>query len=580
MLEQGLYWRNRELREHIAVMNGKKKPTIILKNATYLNIFTKKWLQANIWIYNDRIIYVGEQLIETDHSVEVLDLTGQYVVPGYVEPHAHPFQLYNPEQLALHAARFGTTTLVNDSMRWHMMLEKKKAFTLLEDFNNLPISMYWWARYDAQTALQKEDDYFNTRDVMDWVSNDFVVQGGELSSWPRLLDGDDRLLYWIQETKKKGKPIEGHLPGASESTLTKLKLLGVNADHESMSGQDVMNRLQLGYQVGLRHSSIRPDLPYLLDELLSTDFQAYDQLTMTTDGSTPAFYEHGMMNVCIDIAIKKGVPLEEAYRMASYNPAKHLGIDERVGSIAPGRIAHLNVLYEKDDPHPLSVMAKGKWVVKDGKEQHLPQTINWKAYGMDPLAFSWDVGFHDLQFSTPIGVKLVNDVIMKPYPVEIDITVNELPRDSEDAFLLFIDRYGKWRVNSVIHGFTRHLGALASSYTSTGDLVFIGKSKHDILLAWKRLKELGGGIVLVDEGKIIFELKLELGGVMYDGSMEQLIAEEKKLKHLLQYYGYLFTDPVYTILFLSSTHLPYIRVTQQGIYDVLKRETIFPANMR
>ncbi|MGM8364025.1 adenine deaminase C-terminal domain-containing protein [Virgibacillus sp. W0181] len=580
MLEQGLYWRNRELREHVAVMDGKKYPTLILKNATYLNIFTKEWLQGNIWIYNDRIVYVGERMAETDSTTEVMDLTGQYVVPGYVEPHAHPFQLYNPEQLAIHAAQFGTTTLVNDSMRWYTLLDKKKAFTLLEDFNNLPISMYWWARYDSQTPMQREEEIFNTKDVMDWVANEFVVQGGELSSWPSLLDGDDRLLYWIQETKKQRKPIEGHLPGASEATLTKLKLLGITADHEAMSGSDVIDRLRLGYQVGLRHSSIRPDLAKLLDEIVSPDFQAYDQLTMTTDGSTPSFYEKGMMNVCIDIAIQSGVPLEEAYRMATYNAAKHFGLHESIGSIAPGRIAHLNILYEKDDPHPLSVLAKGQWIIKDGIEQHVKQTINWKNYAIESLSFDWEMGIGDLQFSTPIGLKLVNDVIMKPYPVEIDITVDELPDNSHEAFLLLIDRYGKWRVNSVIKGFTHTLGALASSYSSTGDLVFIGKNKQDILIAWKRLKEIGGGIVLVHEGKVIFELILELSGVMHDGDFKKLITEEKKLKHILQDYGYLYNDPVYNILFLSSTHLPYIRITQQGIYDVLRRETIFPANMR
>ena len=48
--------------------------------------------------------------------------------------------------------------------------------------------------------------------------------------------------------------------------------------------------------------------------------------------------------------------------MASYNIAKYLGLDELIGSIAPGRLAHINILYEKDDPNPLSVLAKGRWI--------------------------------------------------------------------------------------------------------------------------------------------------------------------------------------------------------------------------
>lgn len=327
MLENG-YWRNIELRKHVKVVEGKIAPTLVLKNATYLNMYLKQWLTANIWVYNERIVYVGENLPDQTTDTEIVDCEGKFVVPGYMEPHAHPFQVYNPEELAKYAARFGTTTLVNDNLTWLFLFDKKKAFSILEEFDKLPVTMYWWSRFDPQTELLNEDELFNTTDMMDWLSHPSVIQGGELTGWPSLLNGDDRLLYWLQQAKRKGLPVEGHLPGASENTLTKLKLLGVSADHESISGEDVMKRLKLGYQVGLRYSSIRPDLPQLLDELLEAGLTTFDQLTMTTDGGTTGFYEKGLINVCIDIAIQRGVPIEEAYRMATFNVAKHFHLEE------------------------------------------------------------------------------------------------------------------------------------------------------------------------------------------------------------------------------------------------------------
>ncbi|MYL59593.1 amidohydrolase family protein, partial [Virgibacillus halodenitrificans] len=302
MLDKGYFWRNRELRRHVRVLDGLEAPTLVLKNSTYLNTFTKQWLEGHIWIVDDRIVYVGSKLPRNTSGTEIKDCEGKYLVPGYIEPHAHPFQLYNPEELANYAARFGTTTLINDNMLWLFLLEQKKAFTLLEEFSKLPSSMYWWARFDAQTELQDEEEMFNTPDVLSWLSHPAVVQGGELTSWPKLLAGDDRLLYWIQEAKRLGKPVEGHFPGASEKTLTKMKLLGVSADHESMTGEEVIQRLQLGYRVGLRHSSIRPDLPKLIDEIVKLKLPTYDNLTFTTDGATPGFYEHGLINICIEIA--------------------------------------------------------------------------------------------------------------------------------------------------------------------------------------------------------------------------------------------------------------------------------------
>lgn len=578
-MDHGRFWRNRELRKHLSVIEGETAPTIVFTNSTYLNVYTKQWLNSNIWIYNDRIVYVGDRFPKNIEGTEVIDCTGQYLVPGYIEPHSHPFQLYNPEELAHHAAKYGTTTLINDNIRFLRTMDIKKAFTLINEFHQLPSSMFWWARYDAQTALRKGESQYSHH-LQEWLENPSIVQGGELTAWPSLLDGDDQLLYWIQETKRLNKPVEGHLPGASKETLTKLKLLGVSGEHEAMTGEDVIKRLELGYQVTLRNSSIRPDLSRILDELNAKNLQAFDSLMMTTDGSSPRFYKDGLMNICIDIAIKSGVPIIDAYRMATYNPARHFGLDEVVGSIAPGRFAHINVLYEKDDPHPLSVLAKGEWVVKDGAHCLHEQRIDWDAYDLSPEQFTWDLNRDDLQFSIPIGLKMINDVVMKPYAVEIDITAKKLPNDNLDAFLLMVDRFGKWRVNTVIHGFTERLGGLASSFSTTGDLIFIGKNQSDIVIAWNRLKEIGGGIVLVHDGEIIYELPLQLRGVMYVGGMNELIQKETELKDILVQYGYQFNDPAYNLLFLSSTHLPYIRITQQGIYDVMRREVIVPANMR
>src|SRR5699024_8512506 len=118
----------------------------------------------------------------------------------------------------------------------------------------------------------------------------------------------------------------------------------------------------------------------------------------------------------------------------------------------------------------------------------------------------WDLQMSDLQFSIPIGLDMISDVLIKPYPIETDVTLDKIPEQSNDAFLMLVDRNGKWRVNTALKGFTDQLGALLSSYSTTGDIVCIGKSKPDMLLAWKRLKEIGGGIVLAHEGEIIFEL--------------------------------------------------------------------------
>ncbi|WP_085505277.1 adenine deaminase C-terminal domain-containing protein [Thalassobacillus devorans] len=580
MNENRFRWRNRQLREHAAIIDGKLAPTKVITNATYLNVYMKQWMEGNIWIDDDRIVYVGEAMPDNTDGTEMIDASESYIVPGYIEPHSHPFQLYNPQSLGLYAAQTGTTTLINDNLMWLFLLDEKKAFSLLEEFVELPCSMFWWGRYDSQSVLQETDQEEFQEKVVPWLNHDAVIQGGELTSWPEVLKGDDQTLYWMQETTRLRKPVEGHLPGASERTLTKMKLLGVDSDHESITADEVLRRLALGYNVGLRNSSIRPDLYGMLKELVDRGHNQFDHFMMTTDGSTPGFYEQGIMDHCVKLALEAGVPTIDAYLMASYQAARHFGIEHRVGSIAPGRTAHLNFLHSPEEPSPHSVLAKGEWMKRDNETYNVEKTIDFPSFGVTPLQIDWDLNEEDLQFSMPLGMNMKSSVIMQPYALSSDASREELPEGNDESFLMLVDREGEWRVNTILKGFTNKLGALISSYSNTGDIVLLGKNKQDMKIAFNRMKEIGGGIVLVHDGDIIYEMPLKLSGVMSDEKMETVIKKEKELREHLWSFGYRHEDPVYTLLFLSSVHLPYIRITPVGILDVKKKEVLFPAIMR
>ena len=580
MLEQRYRWKNREIRNHVAVLNNQKSPTIVLKDARYLHSVLKKWMKGNIWICDDRIVYVGEELPQKTDQCEIVDCSASTLVPGYIEPHVHPFQLYNPQSFSHYASQTGTTTFINDNLMLVLLLGKVKAFSLLAELKKLPVTMYWWSRFDSQTELVDEETVFSHGEVKAWLEHEDVIQGGELTGWPRLLAGDDLMLHWIQETKRLKKKVEGHFPGASAKTLAKMVLLGADCDHEAMNGKEVLARLMQGMMVSLRHSSIRPDLPVLLKDMKEMGIDQYESMMFNTDGSTPGFYEKGVLNVVIKMAIDEGIPPIEAYHMASYYVAKYYNFQHLHGMIAPGRIANINFLENERNPLPLSVLSKGKWIKREGQEVAGEASVDWKKIGFSPLQLNWDLDMDDLQFSMPFGIEMINDVITKPYSISLDVSVDELPMDHDESFLMLLDRKGKWRINTLVKGFANRVSGFASSFSNTGDIILIGKSKKDMMLAFHRMKELGGGIVLTERERVVHELPLILSGVMSNKNMLELIEEEKDLKRHLKERGYPFGDPVYSLLFFSSTHLPYIRITPMGMYDVMKKTVLFPTIMR
>jgi len=96
------------------------------------------------------------------------------------------------------------------------------------------------------------------------------------------------------------------------------------------------------------------DTPRILDE-------AGVLTAITTDHpETPLYY----LPLCALMALKTGMTLERAFKMITINPAKIMGLDDRIGSIKPGKDADL-VLYDRC---PTDITAKIKAVYIDGKE--------------------------------------------------------------------------------------------------------------------------------------------------------------------------------------------------------------------
>lgn len=571
-------WKITEIRKQVEVIDGKQSPNIVLTNVRYLHSIFKKWLTGNIWILNDRIVYAGKEMPPNMQQTEVVDLSGKTVVPGYIEPHVHPFQLYNPQSFANYAAQLGTTTFISDNLVFFLMLENKKTFTILEQLEKLPFSYYWWTRFDSQTELEHEEEIFNNANVMEWINRSDVFLGGELTGWPRIVQGDDQILYWLQMAKCKGKKIEGHFPGASERTLARMKLFGADGDHEAMTVEEVYNRVLQGYEVTLRHSSIRPDLPQLLKGILEQELDIFDHLMVTTDGSTPGFHEDGVIDKCIQIALDAGVKPMDAYQMATYNVARYYNVTNLHGVIATGRYASLNILQDEYHPVPEGVLSKGVWLKRDGKKvQDLPQ-IDWST--IPNLDLNFDLTDDDFQFSMLIGIEMINDVITKPYTISTNTNEKQLADHHDESFLMLVDRKGKWRVNTLIKGFATGIRGFASSYSNTGDILLIGKSIEDMKNAFQEMKKMNGGIVIVESGKPIVSIPLTVGGIFFDGDMETLIAKEKALKKVLSDRGFKHCDAIFTLLFLQSTHLPYIRITPKGIYDVIKKTLLLPSVIR
>ena len=92
-------------------------------------------------------------------------------------------------------------------------------------------------------------------------------------------------------------------------------------------------------------------------------YEAGIPFSMMTD--SPVIPEQ-YLPVCASIAVKEGLPEDEALKCITINPAKLYGLDDALGSIEEGKIANLAVF----NGHPLDVRSRCRMTLINGEIVH------------------------------------------------------------------------------------------------------------------------------------------------------------------------------------------------------------------
>jgi adenine deaminase len=534
-------------------------PDPVIHDGTVADVYSGQWVRANVECSEGRIAYVGPR---RSAGREEIDARGRLVVPGYVEPHAHPWCLYSPTSLLEVAVPDGTTTLVYDNLFVFMAHGAAGLRRVVDATNRAPAHVRWVARLAPQSAYP--DDAFDPDTVAELLRWPEVVASGEITSWLAVTRGDPRLLAGIRAAKAAHKRVEGHNAGASYDRLNQLSAAGISADHEAITGEEALQRLRLGMWTMLRQSSLRPDLAATLRELGPAVVTGARRLMLTTDGAAPSFYaQHGVIGGALRVAVEAGVEPMRALQMATIDPATFLGMDEEIGGIAPGRRATLNLV--RDDFRPETVLVDGAIVARDGTLTAPLPALDWSP-GPE-ISLPHDPALYGQTGRVPV-MRYESAVINRRGEAQID---GELPRGLVHAAL--VARDGSWITRGVIEGLFDELPGLATTLTTSLHVLVLGRDPAAMARAAARLTELQGGIAFADG----WSAPLPIDGLSTAGSFADAVAIEAELERCARAAGYPFHDVVYSLLFASGDFLPELRLTPIGLLEVKSRTLLEPA---
>ena len=566
-----------ERRRLTAVARGAAPADLYVRGGTLLNVYTGELYPANVAVRGERIAYVGDRTDMVRATTTVVDASGRVLVPGYIDPHVHPAHIITPSALARHVLALGTTTLVGDTLQfWE--LGGVSAFTAVANaLARSPVKFYWMIRPHAQSRTTDEQRRFPLRDLVRALAHPSAVAIGEVTRWPDVYAGDPHLLRRLDLALARGQRVEGHTAGASAEKIAAIAAGGLTSDHESITAREVLDRARQGIAVMLRESSLRPDLSDLLAALKDAPGLAARAM-LTADGSMPAFVlEHGFVDHLIRTAMQRGVPPVDAYRMATLNPATYFGKDTDLGGIAPGRYADICILRDLEEPRPETVIARGRVAARDGRTLLPIPEPSWRRVFTTPearLIVSWRARAEDFRLpdrpTLPV-LRLVSAVITR---------VEDRAPQPTDLHAALVDRRGGWVAPALIAGFGERVDGLATTISTDFNILALGRRPESLALAVNRLLALRGGVVLVDDDKVTWELPLPLGGIMTAAELPEAAARERELSRRLAERGYTFHEPLFTLFFLSADFLPAARLTPRGVWDVKAARILLPSRPR
>jgi adenine deaminase len=121
----------------------------------------------------------------------------------------------------------------------------------------------------------------------------------------------------------------------------------------------------------------------------------------------------------------------------------------------------------------------------------------------------------------------------------------------------------------LVKGFGLKAGALATSVAhDSHNIIAVGTGHLNLYRAVNEVKEMGGGMVVVDNESVVARLPLQLGGLMSDQPLELLGEGLEELNRAAQGLNCAIREPFMTLSFLALPVIPELKLTDKGLVDV------------
>ena len=379
---------------------------LFIKNGT-INTITNGIINGDILIENGKIIEIGNNIV-VPLDVEVIDAQGNLVLPGFIDAHTHlglwedgmgfegadgneetdpitphlnPIDGINPMDRSFEEARNGGITAVCSTpgsanvMGGQCIAIKTFGRRIDKMVIKNPVASKIAFGENPKSCYGQEDKAPQTRMAIAAMMRETLKEAEEYLDALLLHEEDDEnekpdydmKMESLLPVLRRDIPFKVHAHRADD-IFTAIRIgkefnLKLTLDHCTEGHLIVEDLVEEGYPVVVgpslsERSKIElRNLTFDTAGILSN--AGMDVCLMTDHPVIPVHY----LPICAGIAVKHGMREDKALESITINPAKVLGISDRVGSIEIGKDADIVIW----DNNPLEIQSNVLYTIIDGK---------------------------------------------------------------------------------------------------------------------------------------------------------------------------------------------------------------------
>ena len=579
-----------DLQHQIQAALGEQPLDLLIRNVRLVDVYREQVVETDLGIRGDRIVSVlpGERR----QAAETVDAGGRYALPGFIDAHIHiESALLTPDRLAEVVVPTGTTTLLVDPME----VANVAGYDGLQEFfrsaDHLPYRLFVEVSSRVPTApgLETTGGELGPAEVRRALRWPRSVSLGELDP-SKVLTHRAPYLRKILAAHARGKIANGHAAGLAGRELEAYAAGRLADDHECVTVDDMKERLAVGLAVIIREGSSERNLRHLIAGVVAENLPTRHMLFCVDDKFSADIAAEGHINYNVNEAIRLGLDPLRAIQMATLNAAEHFRLDDRLGALAPGRLADIILTDALDTIVAAQVYVGGRLVAEAGRLLEPVPPIRYAAWLRNTVKISRGTRAAHYRVPAPAAIKaghvrvrvieIVPDQIINYFrEAELEVVDGAVQSDVERDVLKIavVERHGQNGnvMAAFASGFGLRRGAIGSSVAHDHhNIVVVGANDADLAACAKAIAKMRGGFAAVADGQVLAQLPLPVAGLMSDRPAAEVDRALTALNAAAHELGSSLNSPFMTLSFVSLPSIPEAGLTDMGLVDVRARKFV------